>query len=378
MERLVAFAKAVGVQTAFEVKRANCRFNPEWETKLGIGHVPKINNDAYKRIDSDYDIPELGRLAALRNEAASRLIWSTMANVVQPDQLSACYKRNNQSPMQLGRSQLVHRLITACWVPQSDGRFVRPGDAVRDQLPNDFPFDGDWPWIQAIGFGSNAPKESEEQLRKRAIAEELGFADGESLELGKWFASLPAEARDQIRAEWDRRRTTELPDRQPRDPDGRAKRVRAKAANAPIRLTEERTRSVSVGLEEVKQAASLYLRDQYTTDGEMICQVCKTQLPFKLHDGSDYFETVEFLGELERRHDQNYLALCPNHAAMFQYANGSRDCLVDLFAEMTGNELPIKLAQKEVTIYFTTVHRVDLKAVIEEERKQSRGDGDTA
>jgi hypothetical protein len=169
-----------------------------------------------------------------------------------------------------------------------------------------------------------------------------------------------------------------LPDRQPRDPDGRAKRVRAKAANAPIRLTEERTRSVSVGLEEVKQAASLYLRDQYTTDGEMICQVCKTQLPFKLHDGSDYFETVEFLGELERRHDQNYLALCPNHAAMFQYANGSRDCLVDLFAEMTGNELPIKLAQKEVTIYFTTVHRVDLKAVIEEERKQSRGDGDTA
>jgi hypothetical protein len=63
---------------------------------------------------------------------------------------------------------------------------------------------------------------------------------------------------------------------------------------------------------------------------------------------------------------------------MFQYANGSRDCLVDLFAEMTGNELPIKLAQKDVTVYFTMVHRDDLKAVVEQEREQSRGDGDTA
>ena len=57
----------------------------------------------------------------------------------------------------------------------------------------------------------------------------------------------------------------------------------------------------------------------------MICQVCKTRLPFKLDDGSDYFETVEFLSQLTKHHYQNYLALCPNHAAMFQYANGSAD-----------------------------------------------------
>ncbi len=377
LERLAAFARAVGAQTALEVRAAHCQSNAQWEM-LASGQIRKPSNDTYKRINSDYDIPELARLAALRSEAASRLIWSTMVNVVQPDQLIACYRHNNKSPMHSGPSQLVHRLITACWVPQSDGRFVCPADAVRDQLPKDFAFDADWPWIQAIRFGSNAPRESEEQLRKRAIAEELGFADGESLELGKWFASLPAEARDQIRADWDHRRTAQLPDRQPRDPEVRSKRIRAKAANAPKRLTEERSRSVSVGLEEVKQAAGTYLRDQYTTDGEMICQVCKTLLPFKLHDGSDYFEKVEFLDELERHHYQNYLALCPNHAAMFQYANGSRDCLAEMFSEMTGNELPIKLAEKDVTIYFTTLHRDDLKAVIEEDRKQSRGDGDTA
>jgi len=140
-----------------------------------------------------------------------------------------------------------------------------------------------------------------------------------------------------------------------------------------------RTRPVPLGLDEVKEEAKQYLRDIYTNaDGEMICQGCKAPLPFKLGNGSYYFEAVEFLPELELWHHQNYLALCPNHSAMFQYANGSRDCLVELFSEMTGNELPIRLAEKDVTIYFTAIHRDDVKAVIEEDRKQSRGDGDTA
>jgi hypothetical protein len=377
VERLVAFAKAVGVQTALEVIPSRCDSNSQWES-LRSGEVRKASNDSWKRINSDYQVIEFWQLAAAQSMAASRLIWSTMVNVVQPDQLIACYKRNNQSPMHSGPSQLVHRLITACWVPQSDGRFVRPADAVPEQLPAGFPFDPGWPWIQAVRFGSNAPRESEEQRRKRAIAEELGFADDESLELGKWFAALPAEARDQIRADWDRQEATELPDRQSPNPERRVSGVKAEAADATERLTEKRPRNVPIDLEKVKQDAAQYLRQQYTTDGGMICQVCKRLLPFKLDDGTDYFEKVEFLRDLERRHHRNYLALCPNHAAMFQYANGSRDCLVDLFAEMTGNELPIKLAQKDVTVYFTMVHRDDLKAVVEQEREQSRGDGDTA
>jgi hypothetical protein len=66
----------------------------------------------------------------------------------------------------------------------------------------------------------------------------------------------------------------------------------------------------------------------------MICQVCKTPLPFKLDDGSDYFEKVEFLTDLQKRHYQNYLALCPNHAAMFQHANGSAEMIRELFSEI--------------------------------------------
>jgi hypothetical protein len=78
-----------------------------------------------------------------------------------------------------------------------------------------------------------------------------------------------------------------------------------------------------------------------------------------------YFEKVEFLPKLKKRHYQNYLALCPNHAAMFQHANGSADFMQDMFIELARNELEVVLAQSNTTIYFTKTHIADLKKVIE-------------
>ena len=140
----------------------------------------------------------------------------------------------------------------------------------------------------------------------------------------------------------------------------------------PERRTEERTRSVSVGRDEVKVQAGQYLSQQYTNaDGEMICQICKSRVPFSLDDGTPYFEKVEFLPELTRRHYQNYLALCPNHAAMFQHANGSSDSLESAFLTLVGNELSVVLAQSDTTIYFTRTHVADLQAVITVDRTEA-------
>jgi hypothetical protein len=113
------------------------------------------------------------------------------------------------------------------------------------------------------------------------------------------------------------------------------------------------------------EEAAQYLRQQYTSDGDVICQICKAPMPFKLDDGTDYFEKVEFLHELKKRHYQNYLALCPNHAAMFTEANGSSEFMRDMFADLSGNELEVILAQQNATIYFTTTHVADLKKVLE-------------
>ena len=74
--------------------------------------------------------------------------------------------------------------------------------------------------------------------------------------------------------------------------------------------------------------------------------------------------------DLKKRHYQNYLALCPNHGAMFQHANGSSDSIRSLFLEMTNNELKVVLAQKDISIYFTKIHIADLKAVIQGFRRR--------
>jgi hypothetical protein len=166
-----------------------------------------------------------------------------------------------------------------------------------------------------------------------------------------------------------------LPETESPDPVRRAELVREETQNASLPITAKRPRTVQVGLEELKDQAKQYLREMYTNaDGDMICQVCATALPFKLDDGNYYFEAVRFLEELKRRHSLNYLALCPNHSAMFQYANGCQEDLVDAFTEMPGNHLAIILAQREVTIYFTTKHRDDLKVVIQAERDQNPAD----
>jgi hypothetical protein len=197
----------------------------------------------------------------------------------------------------------------------------------------------------------------------------LGFSDAEALEEAQWFASLPRAERERIRAE-AQRQDSELPDHESRDPERRRNRVQEQATDAPERITDERVRSVSVGREAVKEDTEPYLREQYTKDGVMICQVCKSALPFTLDDGSYYFEMVEFLRELKKRHYQNYLALCPDHAAMFKYANGSRDVTKALFLRMDGQELEVILAREAETIYFTKTHIADLRAVIEADGKQ--------
>jgi hypothetical protein len=268
-------------------------------------------------------------------------------------------------------------LRESAWVPQGQALFVRPSEASRDLLPEGFPFDPGWTWLKAIQFGASVLKKSEEQRKKDDVAKELGFADTGTLERAQRFAALPPEQQERILAEQDRNDTTELPEHEPTNPERRAERVGTKAATAPDRRTEERTRSVSIGLDQIKQEAGQYLRQQYTnTDGEMICQICKKPMPFKLDDGRYYFEAVEFLPDLTKHHYQNYLALCPNHAAMYQHANSSTDSMESDFVDLGTNELSVVLAQTDLMVYFTKTHTIDLKEVIRVDRADS-GQSDT-
>ncbi len=361
IKKLVKFAEAIGAQTRLEISQVTCNSNPHY------AYLRAVSGERYTSpINRDYVIVGLENLLAKPTTAIAQLIWGTMCSLPRYSYcLNATYRKNESSGSRQADSQLVDHLKRAAWIPQGANLFVRPKDALRELLPEGFPYDPGSEWLKATGFGQEAVKKSEEQRQKEVHAKDAGFADNASFERAKRFAALPQEEQERILADLERKPVAELPDHEPTNPERRAKGVSEKAADAPDRRTEERTRSVSIALDQVKQEAAQYLSQQYTNaDGEMICQVCKAALPFKLDDGSEYFEKTEFLTELKKRHYQNYLALCPNHGAMFQHANGSVATMQSLFVNLASNDLEIVLAQKDVTIYFTKTHIADLKEVI--------------
>jgi hypothetical protein len=372
----VRFVMSLGAHEHIPIHRVSCRQNPEW------GHLLRAPGERYTSpLDIDYQIKNFDELAASRSVRISKLIWNTVCERTKDLQpwkkgiLAATYRKNQSGGAHSAHSQVVHQLKSANWVPQGSG-FVRPSSARAELLPDGFIFDPGWLWIKAIEFGKEVELESEKastaaaeavekRNRRQAAATELGFKSDDLSWLEK-LKEVPVDQREQLLEEWERsREIVELPDHEPRNPERRANRVGAIASEAPERLTEKRTRSVSVGREDVKAEAAQYLQQQYASDGDVLCQVCKKPMPFRLDDGSVYFEKVEFLPKLKNRHHQNYLALCPTHAAMFKYANGTKDLMLEMFSEIMDNELEVVLAQKNETVYFTKTHIADLKAVIE-------------
>ena len=362
LSRLVPFARMCGVAGCLEVATVSCADNPE-KAFLYCAPGAVLTQTG---IDRDFAIPGLKTLFERPTLTLSRLVWNAICDRSQDEGiLKATFRYNQSNEPRSADSQLVHQLRNAAWVPQRDNAFVRPAEALRDLLPDGFPFDHGWAWLVAIHFGAETEKRAEQLRRTQEIATELGFRDEATLADGRRFAKLAPDTRQRILAEHEE--PVDLPTREPGNRDRRAESVREEARKALGRTSEKRERSVSVKREAIKrEKTNPYLRDLYTNaDGVTICQMCKDRLPFRLADGSYFFEAVEFLPELERHHHQNYLALCPNHAAMFMHANTSKAEMKNRFLALHGSALELTLADQSVTVYFTETHIADLRVVIE-------------
>ena len=364
LSQFVPFVQRCGATSHLEIAKISCADNPE------RAHLHDAPGSTFTStgIDDDFAIPGLKALFERPTSDLSRLVWNTLCDPARDKNiLKAKYQYNQWNHPHHADSQLVHQLRDSAWIPQGNDEYVRPSEALRDLLPEGFPFDPSWPWLKAIRFGAETQQRAEELRRNQKMAKELGFRDEAALADGRRFAELAPDTRRRILSEHEE--PVDLPSRESGNRERRAETVREKARKAPERITEKRPRTVSVNRDAVKrEQTEPYLRDLYTNaDGVTICQVCKDRLPFKLADGRYFFELVEFLPDLERHHYQNYLALCPNHAAMFMHANGSEDEMRDRFLDLDGSELELMLAEQPVTVYFTEPHVADLRVVVEVE-----------
>lgn len=378
-EKIVRFAQEIGAITGLDIGGASCRQNPDWDRLRQAGGQRYSNH-----IDDDYIIREFHELVKSPSEGISLLIWNTMCrespNVSldipgRTNILRAVYRVNRSGGSRFADSKLVHDLRAASWVPQKGGNFVRPAKARSEDLPEGFTFDAGWSWIKAIRFGSEVVSEedaaraqaqaAETNARYReSIAKSLGFPDAQTAERLKKLAGVPEDELVRFYEDWERRSSIELPENEPTNPERRSARVFADALTAPERRTEQKMRAVSIGRDAVKAEAEPYLKHQYARGDEVFCQVCDEPLPFKLDNGEFYMEKTELIEGLQRRHYQNYLCLCPNHAAMWKHANSSKQSLRADLTALETNRMDVVLGQRDETVYFTKTHLLDIQALI--------------
>lgn len=370
INKILKFSERLGCQKEFYriAISTSCFENPNWREVLSKAPGERAGNG----INRDFALsPEAMLLLVSKDIASIQLFWKVLcrAEITQPSIFQAVYQFTERGGSRSSPSQFVCKLRELEWVPQTGGLFVRPSQALASRLPKGFPVDAGYKWLEAVQFGFDEKKKFVESAVRREQREKLGFKSDKDLQRALEFINeLSPEEQEAMLAQARQRRAgpIELPVRELRNPEMRAQRVVADARATPDKSVAMKTRSVQIGVSEAKTEAKVYLQDQYTNpNGQMICQVCKNELPFKLPSGSYYFEAVELLENSTKRYRATYLALCPNHAAAYQYANGQKSSMAELISTASTTEIEIDLGGQHTTVYFTGMHLADAKACLE-------------
>lgn len=365
MEKIAWFAETVGCERDFNTiyVEAICMQNPNWP------HLRRAPGERYgNHIDRDFALSaEALTLLNAKQVTSALLVWRALCRLTstRPSPLKACYQMNDRGGAHYSDSQLICTLKELDWVPLASGRFVKPRAATALEMPKGFAVDTGYKWMEAVGFGIDDKKRETDNAARAVQRNQLGFGSEDELQDAQAFAKLPKDERERILANARQVKSdpVELPERPVRNADLRSERVKEQAKATPEKGAVIKPRSVQLGVEAAKLEAKLYLVDQYTNEnGQMICQACKGELPFKLANGSYYFEAVEIIRGTPRRFREGFLALCPNHAAAYQHANAQCNSMYDVIATATGSEVELALGNIETTVYFTQMHLADAKA----------------
>ena len=389
------FAEKVGAQTKLTAKEQEIPYDhPEHQYLVNLAEGQWRYNTG---IDKDYVIFEFNTLLDVPSIESSRLIWKTMCSVPEYC-LQARYRNNRSQLIRSGASSLVHDLRKAKWVPQQDGdsvSFVSPRDASREHLPSQgfpwpkgYPHDAGEAWLNKVEFGKTAKERREEYTQQDQRAKADGFASLEEKENCVEFLRRLREKGKSIEDVMSQYKTSnsetrpDFPISSVKNPELRKERVSEQLENAPEKTYEERPRRERTTKSEMGDHRTL-LREWYTNDsGEMVCQICKEEMPFKKLDDEYYFEAVEALtieftdDELPKNHfpkeyEAQYLALCPECSARYNYfvreVKDGRKIMEELKHQLMNSdnlEIPVRLGELETDIGFVETHLHELKAAL--------------
>lgn len=264
-------------------------------------------------------------------------------------------------------------LQDSAWLPTSLGERAIPAECSLDELHPDLEQDD-----RLITALKVKPSKFEvlHRGRTRLLAElrANGFNE-DSLEILDLFQKHPREVeslKQQLKSQQSHQepnRSPEFPTAQSKNPLRREVQIGEQYVESPGREFDIRDRSVRKSRPGID--SQVFLRSFYTNDDQqLVCQICKGEMPFKKRDGEYYFEAVEALNGdyFSKEHEAQYLALCPLCAAMYtEFVKRdpvAMEHVANVLLASQEPEVPLQLGDLNTSIRFVDIHFRDLKTIL--------------
>ncbi len=352
-----ALFKDLGVREKVRIRRRQRDYQ-------GYVSIRDYHGDHERGLDGfDPDIRVDGLECAMRTPTMerSRYIWNKVA-VPNSDCIRGIVEESTRRTFEGStKSERISEplgklMCNTEWLPDSRGNFRRPCDLTLDDLPVSFVRD------ERLADQLGMKKDVVEQLAK-----EVGIST-EDIELlrqdPEGFMQWKAE-RESIEKE------PEFPRGVSTNPVRREKQIKAQVEDASDKTYETRERSTRTTRKEIEP--EIYLRNQYTNqDSQLICQICKMEMPFKKRDREYYFEAVEALSTafFPKEHPAQFLALCPVCAARYkEFVKRDKAAMGNFYQAIKQSdklEVPLKLGELERNLRFVEPHWIDIKTILRE------------
>ncbi len=179
--------KNLGARTTLEINSIGITNNPDRNRLARDAQGQRWTNTA---VNKDWIIKGLDEMLADQEHPIeiSRLIWHTMSTVgLNPihSEFEAHYRMNSAYPMQTSKSQLIHILSDADWLPDKDGIFYNPKDIDQNLLSSDFIYNNESGWLNLIDFGLNAKLTSNDRDNAEELVQNISGLSLADLEMIK-------------------------------------------------------------------------------------------------------------------------------------------------------------------------------------------------
>jgi hypothetical protein len=341
------FLRSPDLQTFFE-ENGNVYFlaeeveNIDWK-KLGVGTGPVINcrglhtsrNDfvtlcsfrgrhmrGADGFDPDTSIDELEHALMHISLPKAVYIWNELLppliRFLHGRYQKATHHNYDNATTYEEDSKLCKMLKSHAWLPVDGDEFKKPSECTIADLVGELKRNEDL--AKALGVQPDPEKLAQEVLKSEdELKREQAKALGVGPDVLDYIINNPEKIEQLMKKDMaTRKERPTFPTRPVANPERRQERLGEQLTDAPDKEYEKRERSVRTTNGAIDPTT--WLRNQYTNEADqMVCQICKEEMPFRKRDGAHYFEKKEVLSSkyLPKEHEAQYLALCPLCAAKY-------------------------------------------------------------